>query len=162
LFGLGLFGLSLLLYGLAILREFVVSEGRAGWLAGLPLSALALALLSVVFQVFGGLVMVSDLPALAAWLVVALAVSSLAIFRWMLAPSVKAMRPQPVAGAESLIGQLAEVRSAGEDPGKPAMVFFNGELWQALSSDVLAVGDTAEVLSREGMRLRVRRVENPD
>lgn len=148
------------LYALAILSQFIVARepARRPWL---PVSSWTAALVATAVQIGSGLLLTSSLPDLAWWLVVALALGSLAIYRWMLLPTVNALRPPPQTGVEALIGTRAEVRSAPSAPGRPWMVYLNGELWQAVSADDLTVGETVEVIAREGMRLTVRRIAPP-
>ncbi len=144
------------LYALAILSQFLAAREPARQFR-LPVSSWTVALVATVVQIGAGLLLTTSLPALAWWLVVALALGSLAIYRWMLLPTVNALRPPPQAGVEALIGARAEVRTRPIKPGQPGMVYLNGELWQAVSSEELAIGETVEVIAREGMRLTVRR-----
>ena len=115
------------------------------------------ALAATLVQAVGGLLIVGGLPALSPWLVLILAAISLVVYRWMLLPVAGALRPPPQSGAEALIGDLAQVRGAPEAPGKPGMVFVNGELWQAICAQPLAEGDVVRVVARDGMRLRVEK-----
>ncbi len=155
--GLILFGVSFGLVALAILRLFS-QVGPAGRMrvSDWPASIWALVLGATLVQFFGGVALAVSLPDLSLATVGLLALGSLAIFRWMLMPTVNALRPPPQSGAESLIGERAEVRFASEAPGKPGTVFLNGELWQAVADRPLVVGETVEVTSRDGMRLHVR------
>jgi membrane-bound serine protease (ClpP class) len=143
------------LYAAAILRQLALARPASGPPL-IPLGPLALALIATLLQVIGGLLIAGRLPGLAWWLVILLALGSLAVYRWMLLPAVSALRPPPQSGTEALIGATAEVRFAATDD-RPASVFLNGELWQVASEETLAVGDTVEVVAREGMRLVVRR-----
>lgn len=158
--GLVLLLIAFGLYALAILSQFMAARepARRSWL---PVSSWTAALVATAVQIGAGLLLASGLPGLAWWLVVALALGSLAIYRWMLLPTVNALRPPPQTGVEALIGARAEVRSAPSAPGRPWMVYLNGELWQAVSADDLTVGETVEVIAREGMRLTVRRIAPP-
>lgn len=162
LLALLLLGASYALYALAVLGQLspppkLPDDGgplwsRSPWLVALAATAL---------QALGGLALVASLPGLAPLTVLALALASLAVYRWMLAPTVSALRPPPQSGAEALIGSWGEVRQAPPAPGRPAMVYVDGELWQAVSNDDLAVGDRVEVLDRQGMRLYVRKITPP-
>ncbi len=151
--GLLLIVASFAVYGLTTLRRVT-----AGDETGLPLSAWGLALLATAGQLVGGLLLVGTLPALSVWLVIGLALASLALYRWMLLPVLNALRPQPQSGVESLIGVVAEVRRAPEAPGQPGMVYLNGELWQAVCDEPLSAGDPVRVVSRKGMRLKVEKI----
>lgn len=157
--GLVLLAVSFVVYALAILQQFSAASARKrdGW----PVSPVWVAVLATAAQVGGGLLIAADLPELSWLMVVLLALGSFAIYRWMLLPTVTALRPPPQAGVEALIGHQAEVRTASEGPGKPAMVYLNGELWQAVSDDVLAVGDLVDVIDRQGMRLLVQKSVPP-
>jgi membrane-bound serine protease (ClpP class) len=150
--GLLLVAVAFVAYVLTILRRVTGSEVRP-W----PVSDWVVALGATLLQAVGGLLIVGSLPALSPWLVLIVAVFSLAVYRWMLLPIVGALRPQPQSGAEALIGDMAEVRGAPEAPGKPGMIFVNGELWQAVSDQPLAEGDSVRVVARDGMRLRVEK-----
>lgn len=148
------------LYALAVLGQFMAAREPARRPL-LPVSPWVAALAAAAVQVAAGLLLTASLPGLAWWLVVALALGSLAVYRWMLLPTVNALRPPPQAGVEALIGAKAEVRTVPIAPGKPGMVYLNGELWQAAADEELAVGETVEVVAREGMRLTVRRAAPP-
>ena len=150
--GLLLVAAAFVAYAFTILRRVNVS-GAESW----PISAWVVALAATLVQAVGGLLIAGGLAALSPWLVLILAAISLAVYRWMLLPVAGALRPPPQSGAEALIGDLAEVRGAPEAPGKPGMVFVNGELWQAISAQPLAEGDVVRVVSRDGMRLRVEK-----
>jgi membrane-bound serine protease (ClpP class) len=154
--GLLLVAVAFVAYALTILRR-VTASGQEPW----PVSAWVVALFATVAQMAGGLLIAEGLSGLSPWLVLVMAVISLAVYRWMLLPVVTALRPPPQSGAEALIGHLAEVRSAPGVPGKSAMIFLNGELWQAICDDPLIEGDQVRVLAREGMRLRVEKTSNP-
>lgn len=142
------------LYALAIFRQFATVRDEAK--DPIPLGPMAVAGVAALVQVISGLLIGGSLPGLAWWLVVLLALASLAVYRWMLLPTVSALRPAPQAGVEALIGALAEVRTPPHD-GKPGTVYLNGELWQAMADSPLAEGDTVEVMAREGMKLIVQK-----
>jgi len=69
---------------------------------------------------------------------------------------VRAQRARSTVGAEGMLGEIGEVRRAGE-PGGRTKVFVHGEYWDAVSDDAVATGDAIEVLAVDGLRLRVRR-----
>lgn len=151
--GLLLIVASFVVYGLTTLRR-VTTGDKTGW----PLSAWGMALLATAGQLVGGLLLVGTLPALSVWLVIGLALVSLALYHWMLIPVLNALWPQPQSGVESLIGVAAEVRRAPEAPGQPGMVYLHGELWQAVCDEPLSAGDQVRVVSRKGMRLKVEKI----
>ncbi len=143
------------LYALAILRQFAGARD----FAKLPsaLGPMTLAGIAALVQVISGLLLAGSLPGLAWWLVIVLALASLGIYRWMLLPTVSALRPPPQAGAEALIGEIATVRSAPA-AGRPGTVYLNGELWQIAADEPLVAGDRVEVMARDDMRLIVQKV----
>jgi membrane-bound serine protease (ClpP class) len=69
---------------------------------------------------------------------------------------VRTQRTRSSVGAEGMLGEIGEVRRAAES-GRGLKVFVHGEYWEAVSDDALAAGETVEVLSVDGLRLRVRR-----
>lgn len=69
---------------------------------------------------------------------------------------VRSQRSKPALGREGLIGEIGEVRQRISDgTGK---VFVHGEYWNAAADEPIEVGERAEVLAVEGIRLTVRRV----
>jgi membrane-bound serine protease (ClpP class) len=146
---------SFVMFALVILRQFTDASNKRT--LDLPVPPIGLAIAAALVQVGGGLIMTSDLPEISPWVAFALALSSLAVYRWMLLPTVNALRPPPQAGVEALLGSVAEVRTAPSAPGKPGMVYLNGELWQAVSEEDLVTGDLVDVVAREGMRLHVQK-----
>jgi membrane-bound serine protease (ClpP class) len=151
--GLLFIGASFVIYALTILRRVTRSDGPPDWSA----SAWLVGIGATVVQVIGLLLLATSFPALSVVLGIVLALTSLALYRWLLLPVVTALRPDPQSGAEALIGDRAVVRFAPEAPGKPGMVFLNGELWQAVADEPLAVDDEVRIVAREDMRLYVRK-----
>lgn len=149
-----LLAVSFALYALAVWRSFPDRAGTEADVRGQ--TAFLLALAATVMQGVGGALYV-NVPGVSLAVVVIAALVSLGIEQWALVPAIRALRPPPQAGIETLIGARAEVRRAPEAPGQPGMVYLNGELWQALSDDPLAAGDEVEVVGRDGMRLHVRK-----
>lgn len=68
---------------------------------------------------------------------------------WLL---IRKSRRSPT-GESGMIGQVAEVKEWAGNKGK---VFVHGELWQAESNVLLKPGDKAHVLSIEGLKLKVK------
>jgi membrane-bound serine protease (ClpP class) len=69
---------------------------------------------------------------------------------------VRSQRRKPMLGREGLIGEIGEVRQRiGEGGGK---IFVHGEYWNAAAAEPIEIGERAEVLAVEGIRLTVRRV----
>jgi membrane-bound serine protease (ClpP class) len=69
---------------------------------------------------------------------------------------VRTQRRRSTVGAEGMIGEVGEVRRT-EGRGAKVKVFVHGEYWDAAADEPLDVGDAVEVVSVEGMRMRVRR-----
>jgi membrane-bound serine protease (ClpP class) len=78
------------------------------------------------------------------------------IVSWLV---VRAHRRRPALGMEGLLGEIGEVRRAASPNGK-VKVFVHGEYWDAETDEPLQLGESVEVVSARGMRLRVRR-HNP-
>lgn len=89
---------------------------------------------------------------------------TLAFFAYVVGAALRARRARPTTGREGIIGQTGTVRAsleargpgagAGEFRGK---VFVRGELWNAVCEEPLEAGEWVEVVSNEGLTLRVRR-----
>jgi membrane-bound serine protease (ClpP class) len=65
-----------------------------------------------------------------------------------------AQRQPPVTGAEALVGQKAQARSAFL-PGVPATVAVHGELWQARSDVPIDAGEFVRITQVKGLTLSV-------
>jgi membrane-bound serine protease (ClpP class) len=68
---------------------------------------------------------------------------SLVLLRW-------SRRRRAVTGAEALVGRTAVVSSPGQ-------VKVSGEIWEARSTEPLAVGEEVEVTAVDGLTLEVSR-----
>lgn len=79
---------------------------------------------------------------------------------WVSYLVVRSQRRKPALGREGLIGEIGEVREriAGTRGGK---IFVHGEHWNAASEEPIEVGERAEVVRVDGMRLLVRRLPDP-
>ncbi len=103
----------------------------------------------------GGLLLVdSPIPEMRVHLVTALAVSiPLGIITaFLMTIAVKARRNKIVTGEQGLIGATAVVQTALSPQGK---VFIRGELWNAIASTSLPVGQLVVVRGVEGLTLQV-------
>lgn len=80
----------------------------------------------------------------------AILVVSVLVYRAMLT----AMHRPAVSGREGLLHEVGEVVDGA---GSEASVRVHGELWHAVSPDVLKPHDRVEVLDVEGLVLRVRK-----
>ncbi len=76
---------------------------------------------------------------------------------WVSFLVVRSQRQRSRLGREGMIGEIGEVRQriGGGHGGK---VFVHGEYWNAVSDEAIEVGERAEVVSVNGMRLTVRPV----
>jgi len=83
----------------------------------------------------------------------ALSVSAFMLFVGTLA--VRTWRQKPTSGGEGLIGEVGEVRVRLAPRGK---VWLHGEYWNAESDEEVEVGQKVQVVSRDHMVLRVRKV----
>ena len=66
--------------------------------------------------------------------------------------SIKARKRTSICGASGMLGRVGEVKQWHTKEGK---VFVRGELWQAVSKDVLLPGDRVVVQHVEGLTLAV-------
>ena len=87
--------------------------------------------------------------------ILSLAAATAGFFGLAVAKAVGAQRRQPVTGFEGLIGHQAVARTELNPTGT---VLCYGELWRARAQDgPIAVGETVQVVGREGMQLIVRK-----
>jgi membrane protein implicated in regulation of membrane protease activity len=58
----------------------------------------------------------------------------------------------------SYVGKIGQVK---EDiiPGKVGYVLLEGELWEAISDEVIHKGETVTVIERQGLKLKVKRAD---
>jgi len=66
--------------------------------------------------------------------------------------SIKARKRTSICGVSGMLGRVGEVKQWHKHEGK---VFVRGELWQAVSKDVLLPGDRVVVQHVEGLTLKV-------
>ncbi len=67
---------------------------------------------------------------------------------------IQAQRRRPVTGAEGLVGSRA---TADSDLDPEGWVIVQGERWQAVAEERVARGEPLQIVSMEGLRLRVRK-----
>ncbi len=117
----------------------------------------ALTVAGVATFVFGAYVLFSGTEAGVPWAaILGMAGATLLFFTFIVAKAIGAQRLKPTWGAESLIGQLALVRTE-LNPG--GTVTVQGERWQAeLQDDAATVqpGERVVVVERHGFKLLVR------
>jgi membrane-bound serine protease (ClpP class) len=103
----------------------------------------------------GGLLLVdSPIPEMRVHLLTALAVSIPfgLITVWLMIIAVKARRNKVVTGAQGLVGLTGVAQTVLSPQGK---VFVHGELWDAVASSTLPVGQLVVVRQVEGLTVRV-------
>jgi membrane-bound serine protease (ClpP class) len=89
---------------------------------------------------------------------------TVAFFVFAMAAALRARRARPTTGREGIVGLTGVVRArfepqgAGTASGHRGKVFVRGELWNAAAGEPLEVGEEVEVLSNDGLTLRVRKV----
>jgi membrane-bound serine protease (ClpP class) len=86
------------------------------------------------------------------------AIGFVVVFLFLGRLALRAQRRPPVTGAQSLVGQLARVRTpllAGE----PGLVDLRGEIWRAVSPVPLPPGHPVRVARVDGLTLTVEPTE---
>jgi len=109
----------------------------------------------IVLLTLGGLLLVdSPIPELRVHLLTALAVSIPfgLITAFLMTIAVKARRNKVVTGVQGLIGETGVAQTALSPQGK---VFVHGELWDAVASSSLPVGQLVVVRNVEGLTVQV-------
>ncbi len=109
----------------------------------------------IVLLTLGGLLLVdSPIPEMRVHLLTALAVSIPfgLITAFLMTIAVKARRNKIVTGAQGLVGETGVAQTALSPQGK---VFVHGELWDAVASTSLPVGQLVVVRQIEGLTLQV-------
>ena len=109
----------------------------------------------IVLLTLGGLLLVdSPIPEMRVHLLTALSVSiPLGIVTaFLMSIALRARRNKVVTGAQGLLGQTAVVQTALSPQGK---VFVHGELWDAVASAQVPIGQLVVVREIDGLTLRV-------
>ncbi len=112
----------------------------------------------VVAVVLGALMLFdSPEPALRVSLkvILPLAIATGLVFAVAAGLSVRTLRRRPTTGREGMVGEKGLAKTAVDPKGT---VDVHGELWNAVSDAPIAAGDAVEVLSVEGLLLKVRKV----
>jgi len=90
------------------------------------------------------------------WSVLVPAVAAMALFGGIVVFAVgRSMRRRPAAGVEELIGSVGTAATPLDPEGK---IFIRGEYWSVLADADVEEGGRVEVVSVEGLKLRVRSV----
>jgi membrane-bound serine protease (ClpP class) len=109
----------------------------------------------IILLTLGGLLLVdAPIPQLRVHLLTALAVSIPfgVITAFLMSIAMKAMRNKVVTGAQGLVGETGVAQTTLSPQGK---VFVHGELWDAIASTPLAVGELVQVNKVDGLMLEV-------
>jgi membrane-bound serine protease (ClpP class) len=109
----------------------------------------------IVLLTLGGLLLVdSPIPEMRVHLITALAVSIPLglITAFLMTIALKARRNKVVTGAQGLLGETGVAQTALSPQGK---VFVHGELWDAVASSTLPVGQLVVVRRIDGLTLSV-------
>jgi membrane-bound serine protease (ClpP class) len=69
---------------------------------------------------------------------------------------VRVLRRKPTTGKRGLVGEIASAKSK-ITPGKVGSVFIHGEFWDAVSEEEIKRGEEVEILSVEGLKLKVKK-----
>jgi membrane-bound serine protease (ClpP class) len=118
----------------------------------------ALGMGGVVLMTVGALLLVdSPIPEMRVRLVTALAVSIPVglITVFLVGLVLKARRNKVVTGEQGMVGEIAVARTPLSPTGQ---VFVHGEIWNAVSSSPVAVGQQVQVRSVDGLTLQVEPV----
>jgi membrane-bound serine protease (ClpP class) len=142
--------LMLLAAGFFTAELFVASHG-------------ALALAGAVSFVIGSLMLfdpAGETYEVSLWVVLAIAGTLAALFALAFTKALQARRARPQTGADELVHHIGVVRQTLDPEG---LVFLNGELWRARSSDgLIPAGETVRVEHVEdGLVLEVSRAKAP-
>jgi membrane-bound serine protease (ClpP class) len=90
-----------------------------------------------------------------AWKVVIPTVAVISAFFALVAAMVfKAYMRKPIAGSRGMIGEVGRAMTPVAPSGK---VFVHGEIWNAVSEETVAEGETVEVIAIEGLSVKVKR-----
>jgi membrane-bound serine protease (ClpP class) len=114
-----------------------------------------LAIGGIVLLTLGGLLLVdAPIPQMRVHLLTALAVSIPlgVITAFLMSIAIRAHRNKLVSGSQGLIGEAGVAQTALSPRGK---VFVHGEIWDAVSSSVVAAGQSVVVSGVDGLTLRV-------
>jgi membrane-bound serine protease (ClpP class) len=109
----------------------------------------------IILLTLGGLLLVdAPIPQMRVHLITALAVSIPfgIITAFLMSIALRARRNKVVTGAQGLIGETGVAQTALSPQGK---VFVHGELWDAIASTPLAVGELVRVSKVDGLTLEV-------
>lgn len=75
-------------------------------------------------------------------------------YTFLLAKIIQSRFLEPLSGKEAFIGQLAKVEETIDLEGK---VFFDGTLWSACAEEKIEAGEKVEIISIDGLILKVKK-----
>ena len=113
----------------------------------------------IISMILGSLMLMkTDAPFMRiSWAVIIPSVMTTALFfMFVVGMALRAQRGKPVTGAEGLVGMVA---TAQTDIAPRGRVMLQGELWDAVSDEVIKEGEIAEVKTVDGMKLVVKRAK---
>jgi len=79
-----------------------------------------------------------------------------AITSFLVYSVMRSQRAKVTSGKEGLIGQIAETRKP-ISPKRKGKVFVHGEIWNAMSNDIINEGENATIVEVNGLTLTVER-----
>lgn len=109
----------------------------------------------VVAMVLGSIMLIdSPIPALQVSLSVIIPVVILTASLFVISMYLyyQALRMKPITGMEGLVGEVGTARTDIENQGK---VNIQGEIWNAFSDEPISAGESVEVVSVSGLKLKI-------
>ncbi len=119
-----------------------------------------LALSGVISLILGSIFMFYDLPSFGKPDLISVSIGvllTLGFFFLLIYKGFTALRRKPVTGVEGLIGLKGVSKTRIDQSG--GLVFVRGELWKAYSDSPIEEGEEVEVVSVEGLKLKVKKVK---
>jgi membrane-bound serine protease (ClpP class) len=118
-----------------------------------------LAVLGIVAMIVGSLILVdSPLPEMriSLWTAIGVTLPFAAITIFLLRLVILSHQKKSVTGEDGMIGEIALALDDFAGSGK---VQVHGEIWQAISTEPVQVGDPLRVVAVEGLKVRVEKVK---
>ncbi len=88
--------------------------------------------------------------------IISAAMATAAFFFFVVAAGLKAQRRKPTTGREGLLGEKGIARSRLAPEGQ---IFVRGEIWSAISEEVVEPGEKVVVDGVSGLKLKVKKVQ---
>lgn len=89
-------------------------------------------------------------------LIFSIALLSTGFFVWVIGRMYAISRKKVLTGAEEMIGSIGEAMADFTGEGR---VWVHGESWRALSSSPVKKGEKVQVVSQDGLRLNVKKIQ---